>query len=189
MSRAPLTWPKAMPASADAPASSSLPPDPARPTPSPASPTPTWIPPRWSLFPARFRRRSSATTPFRKRTSSASRAHAPSTISSSRTSTTSRASSRKRFISPAPAAPARSSLICRKDVQQAEHTFHLPDKVDLRGYKPTIRGNPRQIERAIEAIENSDSRCSTSAAACNGPALRQSCASWCADSVSLLPKL
>src|SRR5271170_1198356 len=42
-----------------------------------------------------------------------------------------------------------------KDVQQAEHTFHLSEKVELRGYKPTIRGNPRQIERAIEAIEKS----------------------------------
>jgi acetolactate synthase I/II/III large subunit len=43
-----------------------------------------------------------------------------------------------------------------KDVQQAEHVFKYPDKVDLRSYKPTIRGNPRQIERAIEAIENSE---------------------------------
>src|SRR6202050_506728 len=42
-----------------------------------------------------------------------------------------------------------------KDVQQAEHSFHLSEKVELRGYKPTIRGNPRQIERAIEAIEKS----------------------------------
>jgi acetolactate synthase I/II/III large subunit len=42
-----------------------------------------------------------------------------------------------------------------KDVQQAEHTLHLSEKVELRGYKPTIRGNPRQIERAIEAIEKS----------------------------------
>src|SRR5271170_6542446 len=42
-----------------------------------------------------------------------------------------------------------------KDVQQAEHTFKYPDKVDLRSYKPTVRGNPRQIERAIEAIEKS----------------------------------
>src|SRR6185437_16579155 len=31
-----------------------------------------------------------------------------------------------------------------------------PEKVDLRGYKPTIKGNPRQIERAIEAIEKSE---------------------------------
>ena len=43
-----------------------------------------------------------------------------------------------------------------KDVQQAEHTFKYPDKVDLRGYKPTIKGNPRQIERAVEAIEKSE---------------------------------
>jgi len=43
-----------------------------------------------------------------------------------------------------------------KDVQQAEHSFKYPDKVDLRGYKPTIKGNPRQIERAVEAIENSE---------------------------------
>ncbi len=42
-----------------------------------------------------------------------------------------------------------------KDVQQAEHTFKFPDTVDIRGYKPTIRGNPRQIERAVEAIEHS----------------------------------
>jgi acetolactate synthase I/II/III large subunit len=43
-----------------------------------------------------------------------------------------------------------------KDVQQAEHAFKLCDKVDLRGYKPTVKGNPRQIERAVEAIEKSD---------------------------------
>jgi len=43
-----------------------------------------------------------------------------------------------------------------KDIQQALHTFHYPDKVDIRGFKPTIKGNPRQIERAIEAIEQSE---------------------------------
>jgi acetolactate synthase-1/2/3 large subunit len=43
-----------------------------------------------------------------------------------------------------------------KDVQQAEHAFKYPDRVELRGYKPTMKGNPRQIERAIEAIEKSD---------------------------------
>jgi len=42
-----------------------------------------------------------------------------------------------------------------KDVQQAEHTFKYPETVELRSYKPTIRGNPRQIERAIDAIEKS----------------------------------
>ncbi len=43
-----------------------------------------------------------------------------------------------------------------KDVQQAEHTFKFPETIELRGYKPTIRGNPRQIERVIEAIEKSE---------------------------------
>ncbi len=43
-----------------------------------------------------------------------------------------------------------------KDVQQAECVFKYPDKVDIRGYKPNIKGNPRQIERAIEAIEKSE---------------------------------
>jgi len=42
-----------------------------------------------------------------------------------------------------------------KDVQQAEHSFKYPDKVEIRGYKPTLKGNPRQIERAVEAIEKS----------------------------------
>jgi acetolactate synthase-1/2/3 large subunit len=43
-----------------------------------------------------------------------------------------------------------------KDVQQASHAFKYPDKVDLRGYKRTIKGNIKQIERAIESIEQSD---------------------------------
>jgi acetolactate synthase I/II/III large subunit len=43
-----------------------------------------------------------------------------------------------------------------KDVQQAECTYHYPEKVDIRGFKPTIKGNPRQIERAVEAIEQSE---------------------------------
>ncbi len=42
-----------------------------------------------------------------------------------------------------------------KDVQQAECVFKYPDKVDLRGFKPVIRGNLRQIERAVQAIERS----------------------------------
>src|SRR5581483_7476036 len=43
-----------------------------------------------------------------------------------------------------------------KDVQQAVHPFSYPERVELRGYKPTIRGNPRQIERAVDAIEKSE---------------------------------
>ena len=43
-----------------------------------------------------------------------------------------------------------------KDVQQKQHAFKYPEQVELRGYKPTFRGNPRQIERAIDAIEQSE---------------------------------
>jgi acetolactate synthase-1/2/3 large subunit len=43
-----------------------------------------------------------------------------------------------------------------KDVQQAECLYQYPEKVDIRGFKPTIKGNPRQIERAVEAIEQSE---------------------------------
>jgi acetolactate synthase I/II/III large subunit len=43
-----------------------------------------------------------------------------------------------------------------KDVQQSEAVFKYPEKVELRGYKPTFKGNPRQIERAIDAIETSE---------------------------------
>ncbi|MGH9811174.1 MAG: thiamine pyrophosphate-binding protein, partial [Terriglobia bacterium] len=43
-----------------------------------------------------------------------------------------------------------------KDVQQAEHVFKYPERVELRGYKPNLKGNPRQIERAIEALEKSE---------------------------------
>ncbi len=40
-----------------------------------------------------------------------------------------------------------------KDVQNAEFTGRFPDGVDLPGYKPTYRGHPRQIQRALKALE------------------------------------
>ncbi len=40
-----------------------------------------------------------------------------------------------------------------KDVQNAEFTGRFPDRVDLPGYKPTYRGHPRQIQRALKALE------------------------------------
>ncbi len=39
-----------------------------------------------------------------------------------------------------------------KDVQIAETTFAYPDKVELRGYKPTYSGNARQITKAAKMI-------------------------------------
>ena len=43
-----------------------------------------------------------------------------------------------------------------KDVQVAETPFIYPDSVDIRGYKPTLKGNERQIEKALEAIEGAE---------------------------------
>ena len=36
-----------------------------------------------------------------------------------------------------------------KDVQIATAEFKYPDSVDIRGYKPTIEGHPRQVEKAV----------------------------------------
>ena len=39
-----------------------------------------------------------------------------------------------------------------KDIQVTTHKFSYPDKVSLRGYKPTYSGNMRQIEKAAKMI-------------------------------------
>jgi acetolactate synthase I/II/III large subunit len=39
-----------------------------------------------------------------------------------------------------------------KDVQLASTRFVYPDSVELRGYKPTFSGNPRQVEKAVKMI-------------------------------------
>ncbi len=41
------------------------------------------------------------------------------------------------------------------DIQVAETDFVYPDKVDIRGYKPTYEGHPGQIKRAAKAISES----------------------------------
>ncbi len=43
-----------------------------------------------------------------------------------------------------------------KDVQAAEAPFSYPETVNIRGYKPTFKGNIRQIERALEVIEQAE---------------------------------
>ncbi len=43
-----------------------------------------------------------------------------------------------------------------KDVQTDEAPFVYPDHVDIRGYKPTLKGNERQIEKALHAIEEAE---------------------------------
>jgi acetolactate synthase I/II/III large subunit len=39
-----------------------------------------------------------------------------------------------------------------KDVQIAETEFHYPETVEIRGYKPTVEGHPKQIEKAVDMI-------------------------------------
>ncbi len=39
-----------------------------------------------------------------------------------------------------------------KDIQVASTTFSYPDSIELRGYKPTISPNPRQLDKAVEMI-------------------------------------
>ncbi len=39
-----------------------------------------------------------------------------------------------------------------KDVQMAMGEFHYPETVEIRGYKPTLTGHPRQIEKAVAMV-------------------------------------
>ena len=39
-----------------------------------------------------------------------------------------------------------------KDVQIAQTEFHYPETIELRSYKPTVEGHPKQIERAISML-------------------------------------
>lgn len=39
-----------------------------------------------------------------------------------------------------------------KDVQMAQTEFHWPETVDIRGYKPTIEGHQKQVEKAVDMI-------------------------------------
>ena len=39
-----------------------------------------------------------------------------------------------------------------KDVQIAQTEFNYPDSIDIRGYKPTVEGHPRQVEKAMTMV-------------------------------------
>lgn len=41
-----------------------------------------------------------------------------------------------------------------KDIQEATIEFNYPDEINIRGYKPTIIGNPKQIKKAVDLINN-----------------------------------
>lgn len=51
------------------------------------------------------------------------------------------------------------------DLSGAEMVFHYPDSVNLPSYKPTYRGNARQVKQAAELIQKAERPCSTPAAA------------------------
>ena len=42
------------------------------------------------------------------------------------------------------------------DLSGAEMVFHYPDSVNLPSYKPTYRGNARQVKQAAELIEKAE---------------------------------
>ncbi len=42
-----------------------------------------------------------------------------------------------------------------KDIQKATLDFQYPETIDLRGYKPTTKGHPRQIKKAVTAMMES----------------------------------
>lgn len=43
-----------------------------------------------------------------------------------------------------------------KDVQKQKTSFSWPEKVDIRGYKPTIKGHMGQIKRVVRALNNAE---------------------------------
>lgn len=43
-----------------------------------------------------------------------------------------------------------------KDVQKQKTTFSWPEKIDIRGYKPTIKGHMGQIKRVVRALNNAE---------------------------------
>ena len=43
-----------------------------------------------------------------------------------------------------------------KDVQQAIARFEIPDRIEIRGYRPTVKGNKRQVQRALSLLESAE---------------------------------
>ncbi|MFQ5351458.1 MAG: biosynthetic-type acetolactate synthase large subunit [Candidatus Binatia bacterium] len=40
-----------------------------------------------------------------------------------------------------------------KDVQNASYSYEAPGRTSIRGYKPNVRGNKRQVQRALDLLE------------------------------------
>ena len=65
-----------------------------------------------------------------------------------------------------------------KDVLIKEADFEWPDEIDLPGYKPTTKGNVKQVREAVELIMDCRAAgASTPAAGSSAPTRRTSCAS------------
>ena len=57
---------------------------------------------------------------------------------------------------PPPAVPVRFVIDIPFIVQEQHlRSFHYPEQVDIRGYKPSVKGNDLQIKRVVEAIARS----------------------------------
>ncbi|MEI3140570.1 MAG: hypothetical protein V8S34_02735 [Lawsonibacter sp.] len=50
--------------------------------------------------------------------------------------------------------------------------------MNIRGYKPSVKGNDLQIKRVVEAMPEPSSPSSAPAAACGWPTPGRSCWSW-----------
>ena len=51
--------------------------------------------------------------------------------------------------------PVLIDIPCDVQAQKLEKAFHYPEDVDIRGYKPTARGNKSQMDKVIETINKS----------------------------------
>ena len=69
-----------------------------------------------------------------------------------RRATTSRASSARRSTSRPPAGPGPVLVDFPKDVANQTMEWYWPEKVDLPGYKPNVKGHPKQIKDAARLI-------------------------------------
>ena len=95
---------------------------------------------------------TSARTPSRRPTSSASPCRSPSTTSWCSRSTTSRAPSPRPSTSPARAGPARCWSTCPRTSCRRTGTFSWPPQLDLPGYHPTTRPHAKQVREAAKLI-------------------------------------
>ena len=118
-----------------------------------ASRRPTWTPCRSSSSPARCRVASSAPTRSRNPTSWASRCpivkHSFLLQSAEELTTT----FREAFHIASTGRPGPVLIDVPSDIQSEQIVFNYPDEVNLPSYRPTYKGNAKQIKQAVGVIE------------------------------------